>query len=292
MIKIIGQIELKKTISAMAVSGFPRCTLLVGIKGSGTTLMSQYIADRIEAEWILVDSKVANIREAITLAQKRSTPTVYVFADVQDMSGAAKNSMLKMAEEPPENAYVVLTTTNQSEVLDTLVSRSYVLQMQDYWNSELIQYATERQYPIGDLKPEVLAFVTQAARVPGEIDQLFTYNVEEFMTFMHKVVNNLPTVSGVNALKIQNYLSLKADATGYDLTLFLRAYLELCGEVLVKRPIWFKDENYRLERFVTRYNMAMAYTTKYLQELTSISGVNQLATFDMWVLDVRKQLVP
>ena len=291
MIKIIGQAETKKQIAALVMSGFPRCTLLIGIRGSGKRLMSEYIADRLEAEWVMIGSKVAEVRDAIELMQKRSDPTVYVFPDLQDMSSAAKNSLLKITEEPPKNAYIVLTAINRDEVLPTIVSRSYLLQMADYWDDELIQYAKHRGYPLETMSTELQEFAVDVARVPAEMDRLFTYDVEEFMLFMRKVINNIASVSGTNALKIQKYLSLKENEPGYDLTLFLRAFIELCSDVILSRPVWVNDAIYRMGGFVLKYNRVIAKSSMYLQELTSISGLNAPATFDMWVLDVRKVLI-
>ena len=39
------------------------------------------------------------------MAYKQTKPIMYVFKDCDNMSNAAKNALLKVAEEPPQQAY-------------------------------------------------------------------------------------------------------------------------------------------------------------------------------------------
>jgi DNA polymerase III, gamma/tau subunits len=52
-----------------------------------------------------------------------NTKKFVVLENVEDSSPGAKNSLLKLLEEPPENAYLILVSRNPEKLLDTILSR-------------------------------------------------------------------------------------------------------------------------------------------------------------------------
>lgn len=48
---------------------------------------------------------------------------VVVLENIEDISIGAKNSLLKLLEEPPENSYIILISSSVNRLLDTLLSR-------------------------------------------------------------------------------------------------------------------------------------------------------------------------
>lgn len=48
---------------------------------------------------------------------------VVVLENIEDISIGAKNSLLKLLEEPPENSYIILISSSINRLLDTLLSR-------------------------------------------------------------------------------------------------------------------------------------------------------------------------
>lgn len=48
---------------------------------------------------------------------------VAILENIEDISVGAKNSLLKLLEEPPENAYLILISNNPNKLLDTILSR-------------------------------------------------------------------------------------------------------------------------------------------------------------------------
>ena len=292
MIKMIGQEDIKKEIRQLVNSNFPRTVIIHGLRGGGRKLLAQFIANQLEADHIVVGIKVDEIREAIELMTKNSTPTVYVFPDIQEASLSAKNALLKIMEEPPAKSYIVLTTTDTDRLLPTLISRSRVIRMQDYWDTELIDYMAVKNYKLDSMDDdsELLKFILGSARVPGEMDRLFTLDITEFYNFMIKVVNNIAQVKGTNALKISSYLSFKESAPGYDLALFFRAFIYLIGIIAVELPSPKWANEFMKELPARNLMRATGKTFRYLYELQSVGGLYQLSTFDVWVLAVRAEL--
>lgn len=267
---MIGQRRLLQNIDRRPNDSFPRFIILCGPKHSGKHLIAKYIANKLGAT--LVDSgiKVDDIRETISLAYKQSEPTVYLLADADKMSPAAKNAILKVTEEPPRKAFFIMTLTDINNTLATLKSRGAVLNMDVYSPADLLQYISLRGYSLTEAESSI---VCSTCTVPGEVDMLVSYNILEFYEFVKTVADNLGLVNGANAFKITSRLSYKEDDTGYDATLFLRTlsyvYLQQIEEACYEAV------------------EAIRIISRYLSEM-SITGINKAATMDMLILELRR----
>ncbi|MBL1680403.1 hypothetical protein ELD14_28950, partial [Klebsiella pneumoniae] len=81
------------------------------------------------------------VREVIDNSYSCYTKTMYCLSNADNMRSQAKNAMLKITEEPPENAYFCITAIDESSLLDTIKSRAQVLRMNEYLPSEISEYA-------------------------------------------------------------------------------------------------------------------------------------------------------
>lgn len=271
---MIGQKVLLSKIDRLAACGFPRFIILSGPKHSGKHLIANRIAKKLNAT--LVDSgiKVDEIRETIGLAYKQSEPTVYLLADADKMSPAAKNAILKVTEEPPRKAYFIMTLVDLNNTLATLKSRGTVLSMDRYSPGELLEYAASKGYTFTS---EEETIVMGACSTPGEVDTLATYNVTEFYEFVETVADNIGKVNGANAFKIGTRLSYKEEDEGYDVTLFLRALADVYLSRTHETPL--------------RSVLSIKEISKYLAEMNT-TGINKSATMDMLILELRGIWVP
>lgn len=271
---MIGQNVLLSKIDRLADYGLPRFIILCGPKHSGKRLISKYIAKKLNATLVDTGIKVDEVRETISLAYKQSEPTVYLLADADKMSPAAKNAILKVTEEPPRKAYFIMTLTDLNNTLATLKSRGTVLSMDRYSPGELLQYATSKGYTF---TPGEETIVMAACSTPGEVDILATYNVTEFYEFVKTVADNIGKVNGANAFKIGARLSYKEEDEGYDVTLFLRALMNVYLGRTLKTPL--------------RCVLSIREISKYLAEMNT-TGINKSATMDMLILELRSIWVP
>lgn len=266
---MIGQKTLLGKIDRLIAYSLPRFIILCGPKHSGKHLIAKHIAKKLNAT--LVDSgiKVDEIRETISLAYKQSEPTVYLLADADKMSPAAKNAILKVTEEPPRKAYFIMTLVDLNNTLATLRSRGAVLAMDIYNPSELRDYAESKGYKV-TLDESVI--LMNICSTPGEVDTLSTYNITEFYNFVETVADNIGKVNGANAFKIGSRLSYKEEDEGYDVTLFLRAlqhvYLSKTNDSILRRMLSIREIG------------------KYLAEMNT-TGINKSATMDMLILELR-----
>lgn len=271
---MIGQEKLLAKIEKLAKGSFPRFTLLVGAKGSGKKLVCREIAKQLNCPLVPIGTGVDEVRDVIGNSYRNTEPVLYVIPDTDKMSVAAKNALLKITEEPPQKAYFVLTVTDLSNMLKTLISRACVLKMDNYTPKQLEEYLYTKhdKTVVGEAGIE---FISNVCTVPEEVDTLMSYNVEEFKSFAQTVAQNLHLVSSANAFKIEHKLALKKDEDRWDVLLFLQALKECLFNLFIEE----QDDN-----FYRAYKVAC----KTIIELKVKNSVNKQYCLDSFILDLRK----
>lgn len=271
---MIGQQRLKDLFELLIKEhDFPRFTILCGPQGSGRKTMCEWIAVTMH-KWMsinlyrLPDVKVDTIRQMITSAYQATRTTLYLIQDADTMSLAAKNALLKVTEEPPNNAYFVMTLEDANNTLDTVKSRGSIYWMDNYTSDEILEYAKRNQ-----LTQDEIGIVKAICDVPGDVDNLCKQKPTDFYAYVVKAVDYIAEVEGANAFKLGDKIALKQDAEGYDLKLFFRAFMSICMERIEKDPL--------------RYSPGISITSKYIRQL-NIKGISKQMLFDAWILEIRQ----
>lgn len=269
---MVGQNVLYNRLCSMR-ENFPRFSILVGPAGSGKrTLAKEFVTgwNSFEAvEYVqLGDVKVDTIRDMIKESYRIPYRYVYVIPNADNMSPAAKNALLKVTEEPPNNAYFIMTVEDENNLLATIKSRGTVFHMDVYTPAEIGDYYTQHyDANLDDI-------IVDVCEVPGDVDLLKSYNHIAFYDYVLTVVDNIAEVSGSNAFKIAQKIAFKDDeADKYNLRLFWRVFIKVCLDKIKTEPL--------------KYASAIRITSKYLQEL-KITGISKTAAFDSWILDIRE----
>ena len=216
-----GQESFKKNVNIYAENHcFPRFSIIVGRQGSGRKSACHYIASVLGADCLIWGNKIDEIRELKSLMENVGKTVVYCIPEYETMSVGARNSILKMCEEAPRGAYIVLTSSSKYSVMPTILGRGTVFELGEYSEEDLLNIVKEN-----NLDDSLLEVCT----VPGE---LFTEDlkVDEFKEFVENVWNNIGKASAGNVLKITSRLKLKEDGQGYDLSLFLNYLYKLVSE--------------------------------------------------------------
>ena len=275
---MIGQQSIQKTLHELIeAQRFPRFSLLIGAKGSGRKTLIQEIQPALQAHkcvatcYMVPDVKIDTIRAMITASYSLMN-TLFVIPDADKMSIPAMNATLKITEEPPNGNYYIMTVEDESNLLDTIVSRATRFYMDKYTVTDLQMYAHQLTSVLN--QSELMAEVCQT---PGDVELLvgcFT----EFWDYVNKVFYHVDKVSGANSFKIGESLNLQGekDAQKYDLALFFRAFLVMCSKEMRKTP----------HEEIPKYIDGIIVTTRYLQELKTMS-VNKQMVFDNWLLALR-----
>ena len=115
----------------------PRFIIISGAQGSGRLTLAKVIIKMINAKGIIMGNSIVEVRETIENAYTITEPTCYIFRNSDDMSVSAKNALLKVVEEPPNNAYFIMTVQNIDNMLGTIKSRGTVIKMEPYTIQDL-----------------------------------------------------------------------------------------------------------------------------------------------------------
>ena len=196
----------------------PKFILLEGEDGSGKKTLCKEISKFTGYDIVFFDNKIDDIRECIELAYTQKSPIIYVLKNSDSMSLAAKNSILKLVEEPPVNAYIIMLIENVDNTLKTILSRAFLIKMEPYTANQLKEYIVNKQTALTDEEQDR---VINICNTPGMINKLLETDTLELLDFCDNIINNLHKVSLSNALKISKKLKLTESGEGWDINLFL-----------------------------------------------------------------------
>ena len=189
----------------------PRFIIISGDIGSGRLTLAKVIIKMINAKGIIMGNSIAEVRETIENAYTITGPTCYIFRSADDMKNEAKNALLKVVEEPPNNAYFIMTVQNIDNMLGTIKSRGTVIKMEPYTMQELKSVCDD------ELKLEYCTNI-------GEL-QVAHEEVQRAEDCVDDVLKALDKKSGTNLLKACTQLRTKQTETDkIDCLLFFKVF--------------------------------------------------------------------
>ena len=268
---MIGQERLFNRLQKLAIiNKFPHFVIFVGPAGSGKKTLAGYIHKWLDNSVYTVRGiTVDDVRQLIKDCNKLTgTTNICLIPDADSMSVQAKNALLKIAEEPPKDTYIIMTLEDINNTLETIKSRATVFMLDPYTVPQLVEYAQLKHYDNIDIIKDV-------CDTPGEVDMLCSYDVEEFNNFVKKTVNHIAGANGANAFKLAEKLKTKDDKDGYDMKLFFKMFMKICNDV-------YLQTNDR------KFLQGVLVTSTYLKDLR-IKGISKQGVIDLWILDIRKE---
>lgn len=143
--------------------------LFVGIDGIGKTLFAREFAKKIlclngkgdscescikwdsnnHPDFLQIEpenntikiEQIRSMQEEISVKPIASNKKVFLIVNSDCMTKESQNCLLKTLEEPPEYATIILTTSNESKLLNTIKSRCMKIPFQKIEENELEEYA-------------------------------------------------------------------------------------------------------------------------------------------------------
>ena len=263
---MVGQEKILETVKTLIDNNkFPKFMLLQGARGWGKTQLVREIAKLKGVDLVTFENKVDDLRECIKLAYEQTSPIIYVLTGGDTMSVAAKNSILKLIEEPPLNAYIIMLVENEETVLPTIRSRAFMLKMDSYTQDDIRAYLVTKD---NAFTQEELDKIINICNCPGEANLLMQSENAELLDLVDKLLDNIDKVTLSNLLKISKKFKINDASEGMDITLFLN-----CVQFyLFNRYLKSKDKRcYKsyIEVVSTR-KMLRANTTNKLYTLDSL----------------------
>lgn len=226
--------------------------IIKGPTNYGKTYLAKYIANHFGLTYVSLDNKVSTIRELVSISNKNNE-CLYHFKDFEKSSPAAKASLLKIAEETPKGIKIVVTTSSYN-LLDTLMSRAYILNIEPYSEEDIIDYNKNLSF-----NNELFDILQKELRMKLTPSKLFKLkNTENIKEIIDLAVDSIAKIK--NGLKLEDISQIannfwKEDGSKTDI------FLQL------------------LESGLSGFNfkcIAQIERTKYILAKVSISNYRQL----------------
>lgn len=165
--------------------------LLIGPQGQGKkTFINDYIIPKYNYNVVYLSPSIEDIRILTNSIYDIATPTLYIIADADNMNMRAKNSILKIAEEPPDNIYIIMTLSDVSLTLPTIISRATIYYMDGYTQEELKSYK--------DIDTSLCDNI-------NDVKLIENYDMQLFNKFINNVINKVPFLSYSSLFKVKKH---------------------------------------------------------------------------------------
>ena len=89
--------------------------------------------------------QIRALRRALGIKPFENKGRIVIIADADKMTPEAANALLKTLEEPPENTYLILTTSFVNKLLPTIVSRCQSIRFDNLTSADIEQTLIERE---------------------------------------------------------------------------------------------------------------------------------------------------
>lgn len=207
---MIGQTKLLNKLKSYNLNTFPKTLLLVGERGSGKHLITQYIQkDVLNLPLLDITEKISD--EFIAEIYRCPAPTIYSI-NVSEMTEKEQNILLKLIEEPASTAFIILLCESKALLLNTVVNRCMVFELEPYTKEELSNFIKDETN-----KDLILNIV----KTPGKILECTRGNWQALMELCNKMATKMSTARFDNTLSIANKINYKEEYDKFDFDIFL-----------------------------------------------------------------------
>ncbi|MBI5413784.1 DNA polymerase III subunit gamma/tau [Candidatus Peregrinibacteria bacterium] len=190
--------------------------------------------------------EIRDLKEKIQFAPTRAKSKTYIMDEIHMLTKEAFNALLKTLEEPPENVYFILCTTEVHKIPETIISRC---QRFDFKRIDVKTIMTRLNYiaQMEKIEAEDAAIEMIARHVEGGMrdaiglfeqmmidGKLLVEHVRSHLGITgHQTVLTLLDVLGKKDVSKAIHLVNEVHREGYDLSSFVREILECLRERLI-----------------------------------------------------------
>lgn len=168
-------------------NSLPQFVIIKGDEHTGKSYLNLYLCQKFGLHYTRMNNGIGDVRKLLDIMQPDSN-VLYHFKDFHTASIRAKNSLLKITEEPIRGNYIVITGSTQ---LKTLQSRGREIVMSPYSRDEMIEYMSryysditlrDRLYVAGFNTPAKVEIYKQYEHIEPLLN--YTYEIFDKLTFL------------------------------------------------------------------------------------------------------------
>lgn len=263
---MLGQDRLSSLL-LKPISRLPKSILLIGERGCGKHTMVGEISEMNNID-------VLDITEKLTLEYINEilvSPISHIYLiNASEITEREQNVILKLVEEPPMCANIILICENKTSLLETIINRCSVFAFDAYDKELLSTY-------IKDVSQKDL--ILSLCTTPGQVIEMYSKNIQELKDLCKKFVTKLYIASFSNTLTISNKINFDDEYDKFDLIILFRMLIN----TLVEEIKSTKDVKVN-ETYINMY----LYTDKYINKLLKDSRLNKQQLFDSYLTTMWK----
>lgn len=221
---IVGQDILLNRIHQYNLDSFPGSVILLGENGSGRHLVTEEISKHLGIEEVIITTPISY--EDIEQFTTRPQPYLYLF-DASLLSIKQQNVILKFLEEPLKNCYIIIVCQTKQQLLDTILNRCQI------WNLE-----TYTKQILQQMFPSAQDIQLSLATTPGQMIEILKIKVED-LSYMYELAEKM--IFSISRAGIANTLSVsdrfyygKEEEGKYSFDIFLKILLNFARRSAVE----------------------------------------------------------
>lgn len=257
--QIIGQDKLvEKIFNELRNYSFPHSSLFLGDFGCGKRTLVRYICKYLNIECVDLSNKISldNIVEIYNSPVCRG-----YYIDTNAITVKEQNAILKLLEEPCENAYIFLLCENLSYVLPTIINRCRVYEFGAY-SGDCLRSFTDNE--------EVLKY----ASTPGQVLRYKDYDLSAMKNLAESAIFKIKNANYANILNISKSVALKkSDTKKYDVKLFMKMLLITARDAFISGELSYKVYMLIRDTIVKQHNKNINAQQLFEGFLYNLKGV-------------------
>lgn len=242
---MLGQDHLIKYLNSCTIDSFPKASLLLGPFGCGKHTYLDMISNKLNLNKLDVTDVIDF--EYILNMYNVSIPNIY-FIDIDKFTEKKQNIILKLLEEPPSKAYIVLLATDKSLLLPTIINRCNIFEFKPYTKEVLCTFIKD------NINTDLICNVLDT---PGKVLTANSENITDLYNLCVKICMKLPEASFNNALTISDKMNYSDQYNKFD----IEAFFMMMKKVLLEKYI----ETSSL-KLLDYYSMTIEYTKRLHQD--------------------------
>lgn len=262
---IIGQTHLNDILQTASLQTLPHSIVLSGEEGSGRKTFCSELAASLGIESRIFEGKID--QEFVLDCFLRTQPFMLIFAG-DKLQEKDQNALLKLAEEPGENIYILIIVEALNTLIPTLLNRCQIWQMSNYSRDTLQAF----------LESEADAeLILSLAETPGQVRAFQQLPLAEMQELAIKMVDSIDRAAFPNTLTITNQIGFKEEKAKFP-------YREF-SKVLLKA---FRDKIILSEE--PKYQRGYILTDRYIHNWKMYPRLDQRELFEHFLTTLWKEV--
>lgn len=221
------QDKLINKINNLTLDSLPHSIILIGEEGSGRHCLYNILINKFMLNSFDITSKIS--LDLINEIYEKIEPYFYL-VDLDKITIKNENVILKILEEPFNNAYFVLLSSNKTNIIPTILNRCQIWELEKYTDEDLMYFLST----ISDNYPDYFKLI-DIFKTPGQLLCAIEYNscLNDMIKLSDLFIEHIATANFANTLTISNKIAFKDEKDKWNYDIFIKILFNQIKKALV-----------------------------------------------------------